>query len=134
MGCLACACLWGCAQLQRFVILRSICVNGRRAASSSFVSWTQQMESGVLAAMLSESEGSSIGSPAQVATEGSRRCRAVHLSQLGPAVFRHGTVWSEEENVYKDASPADGKSFLCPRPDFFVSHSWRGRRNCRSNL
>ena len=114
-GCAACASLWATSQLSRFVLLRSICSRGRADAGSRFIRWTSQMESGVLASLMATEEGSSIGKPSDVAARGSESCRAVYLSKLGPNVFL--SQWA----------PLEGSepSFLCARPDFFVSHSWR---------
>ena len=128
LGCAACIVLWSTMQFSRFVLIHSLCKHGRHDPTSSFVQWEAQMESGVIAQMLSQREGGTLGTPSQVAAEGCERCRAIHLSALGEGVFRNddATVWSEEDGVQRDASGAGkSESFACPRPDFFVSHSWR---------
>ena len=48
------------------------------------------MESGVLAAMLAGAQGTDIGSAAEIARDGSHKCRAVRLSQIGEGAFRPG--------------------------------------------
>ena len=114
-SCAACLSLWTSLQVTRFVLLRSICAKGRGGgAGARFVAWTSQLESGVLAALLCKAQGAeSIGKATQVARDGSGKCRAVHLSKIGPNAFRPGGDWSVTD------------SFPCARPDFFISHSWR---------
>ena len=84
LGCATCASLWAGSQATRFVIIRSICARGRHDPSAKFTSWLSQMESGVLAAMLSATEGRTIGSPAQVALEGSMAVSALPLQMESP--------------------------------------------------
>jgi len=119
LGCAACAMMLLSQTLYRLVIIHSLCARGRNDPGSKYVAWASQLESGVLATLLSENlpEAKSLGTPAQVAHAGMERCRAVRLSSLGPRIFHPGEARTEADQ--------SKHSFACLRPDFFISHSWR---------
>ena len=119
LGCAACAMMLLSMTTYRLVTIRSLCARGRHDAGSKYVAWASQLESGVLATLLSENlpEAKSLGTPSQVAHAGMERCRAVRLSSLGPSVFHPGEARTEADQ--------SKHSFACLRPDFFISHSWR---------
>jgi hypothetical protein len=119
LGCAACAMMLLSQTLYRLVIIRSLCARGRNDPGSKYVAWASQLESGVLATLLSENlpDAKSLGTPAQVAHAGMERCRAVRLSSFGPSVFHSGEARTEADQ--------SKHSFACLRPDFFISHSWR---------
>ena len=117
LGCAACASMLLSQTITRLVIIRSLCARGRRDAGSKYVAWASQLESGVLATLLSENlqDARALGTPAQVAHAGMQRCRAVRLSSLGPRAFAPGEQRSESDQARH--------SFACLRPDFFISRT-----------
>ena len=121
VDCLACFIAWTFWTLGRVSTVELIT---RRSSDARrvFQRLAKSVDGGALAALLRDDSTT----PGQAANEGMALCRAVRLSDLGPATFKpppakQHSAFSGGATGIKDK----GGTFACDAPDFFVSHSWR---------